>query len=152
MSRSRLGILVSSLGSDEMAHSILTNDWEGIESIVFFQNAVKPALTPSFAMMNITEAFSYNGVCLATDFDTAEKLLRFPGPSRKFFYVWNLDWFKDEAGNLSYGNLARVYRGLPLIARNESDRTTLESSWNVQVFDVIEGFNFLSGGKIFGKA
>ena len=140
----RLGFLLDSLGPKQLAYHLLyTEGWQDVEPIVFFQNAVHPLATPRFATMNISEAFSYTGTAIATDLSTAEKLLKFPGPKAKYFYVWDLEWFRGKHSNRNhYDYFANIYRNIPLIARSPSHKKVLEETWGVRVDRIIENALF----------
>lgn len=106
--------------------------------MVFAQNAPEAAGLP-FAVMNATEAYDFRGVAVATDLATASALLRCPGPYRKFFYVWDLEWVRG--GGAPYEAMARLYRdpSLPPVARGDSHRRVIEACWNTRVAAVVPG-------------
>jgi hypothetical protein len=134
---------VSSLGATDLAYHILHEADEYVQRskdldvIVFYQNVVKTWKNPSFAMMNISEAFNYSGVAIATDLITAEKVKHFPGPSGRFFYVWDLEWLRSI--NYSYESLRSIYTdpNLTLIARSKSHADQIERNWNREVAAIV---------------
>jgi hypothetical protein len=139
----RIGFLVGSLGATDLAYHILREAHEYVQKskdldiIVFYQNVVKTWKNPSFAMMNISEAFNYSGVAVATDLVTAEKMKHFPGPSGRYFYVWDLEWLRST--KRSYESLRDIYTdpNLSLIARSDSHASQIERSWNRKVSAVV---------------
>lgn len=96
---------------------------------------------PMFGIYNLIEAFSFKGPVFATNLSLAQKLVRFPGPSQKFFYVWDLEWLRRP---FQYEQYVGIYRNpaLKLIARSDEHKTLLENNFNRSVFGVIDDFNF----------
>ncbi len=139
----KIGLLVSTLGATQLGYHVLEQgnarlgESIDVDLIIFQQNVTKTWTTPTFAMMNVSEAYSFTGAIIATDVDCARKSLRFPGPSSLFFYSWDMEWLR--AGRCTYEEHARVYTDerLPLIARSDSHANLLERCWNRRVLAVV---------------
>jgi hypothetical protein len=145
-----LGFLVSSLGRSQMAYHLLhegsvrLGPERGLDVVVFQQNMDVTWATPTFAVMNICEAYDFRGVAVATDVATARSLTRFPGPSGRLFYVWDLEWMRGEPAD--YDALAAAYRDerVSLVARSPSHARLIEECWNRAPCGIAENFNLLS--------
>jgi hypothetical protein len=143
-SRDKVGILVKHLGRTQLANSIIENvnrflsENGDTDIITFVENVVRPCQTPLFSVMNLNEAWEYNGIAIATNLSTAEKVLSFPGPKHRVFYVWDLEWMRRTDRNfLSYHNVYANPR-LELIARSESHAKLIEQCWSRPVKAVVE--------------
>jgi hypothetical protein len=142
----RLGFLLANTGESQLAYHVVKNANDYVERhadldvVAFFENTAKPWLIPTFALMNISEAYSFNGVAIATNLDTAARLSRFPGPSARFFYLWDLEWLRTDQG---YEAMRDVYRDprLKLIARTQEYADLFERCWNRQVHAVVDRVN-----------
>jgi hypothetical protein len=142
----RLGILVRSFDSSQLSYHILEHasrvlgEYANIDIVVFYENLAKPWKTPLFAVMNIGEAFGFDGVAIATSLSTAAKLREFPGPEARFFYAWDLEWV---GGSAPYEEMADIYcdRSLPIIARSQNHAEMIERCWNRSVYNIVENFN-----------
>jgi hypothetical protein len=139
----RMGFLVSSLGISQLSYHLLAEAHAHLgkmdfDLIVFYQDISRTWKIPSFCLMNITEAYSFDGVVIATDLSTAGQMARMPGPSDRLFYAWDLEWICDHAH--SYERLASAYGNpdIPLIARSRSHAEMIRRCWNRDVEAVVE--------------
>lgn len=144
----KLGFLLSHIGDkSEIAEKFIDSANEflrghvGVDIIGFVCNQHKPVRHPNFAIMNINEAFDFDGVAVATDLMTSQILLRLPGPRKKFFYVCELWWHNQS--KFTFEELLNMYNNhnFPLIARTQEDKEIIEKCWNCKVRDVIKNFN-----------
>lgn len=133
----KFGFLVSYLGGSQLAYNLitsankmLTEDYR-TDIVAFISNPVRAWIQPSFAVMNINEAFDFDGVVFATDLNTAGKALRFPGASRRYFYVWDLEWIRGTK-MFTFEEFQAIYTDprIGLIARNRDHADVIEQCWN----------------------
>lgn len=147
----RLGFLVSSFGDSELTHAITREangscgTVPGLDVVVFYQNIDKPPKTPLFSLMNISEAFTFSGIVIATNLETARKARKFPGPKALYLYAWDLEWVIDPFKDKNYEEMADVYcdSNTPIIARSDSDANLIKFAWNRDVHAVVENCNLL---------
>lgn len=143
----KLGIALGNLGASQLSYFLIRNlnkflsERPDFDPIVFYEEMAKPCLTPAFACMQMVEAWGYDGPVIATSLSTASKLLQFPGPKAKFFYVWDVEWVRFA--NKPFRPLADVYGASPLklIARSESHAKLLARCWNKPVEGVVDDFD-----------
>jgi hypothetical protein len=143
----KLGFLVKEFGASQLGYLLARNinqysrDDCTTDIIVYYENLHKNPVTPSFGIMQIAEAWNQQGVFVATDISTALKLSKFTGTKHKFFYVWDLEWTRGQ--NRPYNIFKSVYKNndIKLIARCESHKIAIESSFNTKVYAVIDDFN-----------
>lgn len=139
-----MGLVVSHVGHNQLASYLLYGGNEfyrnanvGDDLIVFYQNLAKPQTLPVFPLMNISELYSYDGVGVATSLETATKLLHAPGPSSRYFYLWDLEWLHGEPQ--PFDTLLSIYSNprLQFIARNSQHAAEFTRCWNRPVKAVI---------------
>ena len=78
-----------------------------------------PPVKNLFGLLQQNEIFDFEGVGIATNIETAQKLISVPGPKKKYFYIWDIEWTKLKAVN--YNQLSNIYCNsqLELIVRSE---------------------------------
>ncbi len=142
----KLGFLVSNLAVSQINFRLITQSnllvGSGVENdvVVFYDAIQKPCVVPNFAVMHQAEAWTFDGVLVATDFNSARKLIKFPSASRKLFYVDDLYWLRTEG--FSFSSIREVFGSeeLELIARCEDHQKLLSQSFNREVF-VVEDYD-----------
>jgi hypothetical protein len=136
----KIGFLLSHLGEAELsnlfvrqANEFLLNN-NDTDLIAFLTNRVNPKTHPSFGTMNINEAFDYDGCVIATNLYDAFKLVNFPGPKYRYFYLWDLNWC-----GFGFEELSELFNNpkLKIIARNPEHKDIIETCWNRKVHHVI---------------
>lgn len=141
----RIGISVNSLGISHLA-MVLTEQVNRIgeldkyvDAIIFYHRYDKLLKPPLFAMLQEEEMWGYDAPVVATTLETARTLLFCPKPTKKFFYVWDLEWMY---GMFDVEDMAKVYCNpdLHLIARSESHAEIIEQCWKKPI-DILEDFN-----------
>lgn len=134
-----LGIIVSYMGRDQLSHHIGHSGslCKSDDLIVFFENITKPWIILPFTTMNISEAYDFRSPTIATSLITAERLLHFPGPTQKYFYVWDLEWLRSAT---TYEEMSKVYNNerLSLIARSDDHAKVIKDAWNRDVSAIVE--------------
>jgi hypothetical protein len=139
----KLGFLLSNTGETQLSYHVIKNANDYIEHntdldvIGFFENTAKPWLIPAFGLMNISEAYSFDGVAVATNLETAARLSRFPSPSLRYFYMWDLEWLRTD---LSYETMRDIYRDPRLlpIARTPEYASLFQRCWNRKVHATVD--------------
>lgn len=147
MERKTINFLVNDLHASQLSYYLTRNVNEYIKSdpsldfVVFFENLSKPVLVPNFALMQVAEAWGQPGVSIATSLTTASRLIHFPAPSKKFFYVWDLEWLRPT--NKVYDLYAGIYLHpeLKLLARSEEHASLIKNSFNREVEAIVSDFD-----------
>lgn len=129
-----IGIALPNLSGGMISFELLSSISSNLEIpvTVFWEEIARPCFPLTCSVMPIYEAWSFPGPVIATNFSTASKLIKMPGPSRKFYYVVDLEWVGRgqpfEQYQAVYGN-----PNLTLIARGETHKKILENCWNRKV-------------------
>ena len=105
--------------------SIATN----IDCCVFRCNVDKLISVPKFAIMNLDHLWGFDGIAIATNLYTAQKLLACPRPIKKYFYISDIEWFYVRT---KYKELSEIYQNpeLELITRSKSHQKLVQQCWN----------------------
>ena len=140
----KIGFLISQYGDNELAKTFISSanrflcDSSGVDIIGFVANQMKPISHPIFATMNLNEAFDYDGIVVATTIDLALKLARFPGPTKRYLYLWELMWTR-----YGFEELMGLFHNpkLTVVLRTEQHKEIVEKCWNCNVDWVIPDFD-----------
>jgi hypothetical protein len=148
-----VGIMIDSFGLSQLAFtaSLSTHRYileHGSWDVTLFIKDLAPQCVPTnFAIMQLYDGFGYKGALVATNLDLASKLLTFPGPRKKIFYVWDLEWFTRQMG---YSAMKNIYLNdkLSIICRSQEHANVFEKVWHRKPDAVVPNLelNELIGG------
>jgi len=142
----KLGIMIDSLGASQLACTAISeinkaNSFKDfyVDINVFFHKNDKMLLPSRFAIFQEQQAWGFDGPVFATELSNAKTLLNCPCPTKKFFYVWDLEWIYNM---FYYEVLAEIYLNpnLHLVARNQYHFNFIKNCWKEPVA-IIEDFN-----------
>jgi hypothetical protein len=150
----RAGIIVDSLGISQLALQLITelNKINRLnyymDVIVFYHKYDVLLKSPHFAMLQEQEMWGYDAPVIATTLATANRLLHSVKPTKKFFYVWDLEWTYKTYETAA---LADIYcnPNIELIARSESHYNILSQCWKKPAY-ILEDFNYEQFASIVG--
>ncbi len=140
-----VGFVTQKLGTSQLAYKLcetanglITED--DIDAIVFHDEWDLVPIPPRFMMLQKQHMWSYEGVLIATDIRSAEQVIKSPGPSKKYFYIWNLEWLYMTG--FKNARLSQVYQHpqLELIVRSKYHYDLVSQCWKTPSF-IIEDFN-----------
>ena len=139
-----ISILVDNMGAGQLALQLGTGINEFIQEehrldiTVFYDNMFRQCMMPNFAIMQMAEAWCQTGPTIATSIATAIKLIDFPGPDKKFFYVWDMEWMRGPQRVWGIFEDVFTHEDLILIARSEDHQKVISKCFNVEVPHVVE--------------
>lgn len=142
-----LGLLVKDLESSHLAYALCrsVNSYIGKQSqhdiIVFFENIHKPCMPLNFAIMQLVEAYSYNGSVVATNLELALKMNNFIGEKKKFLYLWDLEWLRRP---YDVSVLKQLFKDVKVITRGPVHTEVFKHVWNVSPVAEIPDFDIKS--------
>lgn len=142
-----INVLTNDLGPSQKNYYLIRNinkihdTVPGLNIQVFTENLSKFCLKAHFAVMNVAEAWAQNGAFIATSLSTASKLLNYPNPSRKLFYVWDLEFIRRE--HKHYNVHAPIYlnKSLELVCRSKEHADLVENAFNRPVKHIVNNFD-----------
>jgi hypothetical protein len=107
---------------------------------VFNIRASRPPIKPLFGCKNVAFLNAYNGVVISTTMEEAEISLKASNNSKKFLYLWDLDWLENPV----YFSVAmRILRDdrLKIIARSSSHAEMIEEFTNRPVEGIVDNWD-----------
>jgi hypothetical protein len=138
------GIVLNKLNIEQKDICIITQINEMVEKnadlcpILFFSEYAKTVAVPLFARMPIEEAYCFTNPVIVNDIESAELILECPCPTRKIFYLWDLEWIYDS--NFSFEKYLRIYNSFEIIVRSGSHYNLFSKVWRKPDY-LIEEFN-----------
>ena len=149
----RIGVLMKNFSCSQLSFYVIRNINEVCNKrpenayIGFFENISGNVIEPSFCLMNMSEVWGFEGVLVTTSASTALTLIKSISPSKKYFYVWDLEWLRNPH---NYHTLLAIYRhpSISLIARSESHAKAIENFCNKRVAGVMDDFKLSDLGDI----
>jgi hypothetical protein len=154
----KLGFLIKTLGTSQQG-LLMTSNLNALLSIrhdlevtVFYEDYDRFPIETKFALMQNRQAWGYKGILISTDIECTHLLATLPGPCKKFFYTWNLEWLYEPM-SLEYCMRAYQDDDIDLIARSRSHSTLLTRLWK-EPKHIIEDFDYDELAKItdrYGK-
>jgi hypothetical protein len=145
----KLNFLVEHLGNSQLAYYLtrelnkLSDERPDVDPIVFYNTITKPTMICKFAKMQMVQAWGQEGHTIATSCATARKMLTFPSPTKKYLYVWDLEWLRGE--HRHYNMFTDVYHHpeIQLIARNVWHASVIHDVFNIDKIEVVEDFDYV---------
>ena len=131
----KIGVIVKNLGNSQLSETLvksfnsISQSSSDADTILFYTKPPVMGTVPLFSCMEQTELWGYEGHVIATCLDTAETLLKVTGPTKKFFYVWDLEWTRGDAHE--YSRLKSIYKNssIQLIARSKQHAELISRYW-----------------------
>jgi hypothetical protein len=112
-----------------------------IDVAIFYDTIINPSLLPACGLLSQKDMWGFDGIVIATDLNTAQKLIASPCPKARYFYVWDLEWTKMP--QFIHKSLMDIYQNnqLPLIARSNYHYDILCNLWQKPSYK-IANFDF----------
>lgn len=134
----KLGIVLEHLGTNDTAFwaiRALNSLPEDMDGIAFYEILARPNTPCRFGVMTLAEAFDFDGVLIATNLRQMRQILRFPSPTRKIFYPWNLEWLLEKKRMNEWQDILDI----DIIARS-NDYAKMLMKFGLNVIDIIPDF------------
>ena len=141
----KTGIVVGDLGPSQLSYYIIRNCNKELEHnnkddfIVFVENLSKFAMQPNFGLMSIDEIWSFDGLLVATSISTSLQVQKATNNSKKYFYVWDLEWTRPHGHDFLYN--IEAFKNINLIARSGEQAEAIKNYCNIDVSGIVEDFN-----------
>lgn len=131
-----LAIITKDLKMSQLNYEIFTQlqaNQHKYKGVLIYKNLSETFMGLNFPILNYNKIFSgyllENSTIIATDLDSAETLSRANNKANKLFYVWELEFLKNN----NFERNQKIYNSLPLITRSQSYQQALENYANVRV-------------------
>ena len=131
----KAGILVDRIDSSQLGFNItnsinkISQEMINVDIIVFTTNPSVPCVTPLFSIMPETEVWGFNEPVISTSMSTASTLIEAVGPTRKYLYVWDLEWRRLQ--DFTHRDLSKIYnnKNIELISRSKRHAEITGKCW-----------------------
>lgn len=136
-----VGVLVDKLGHDQKSICLtkglnkLVKDEPYFSVLVYYMEYDKQFVVPNFSLLHDNEAFGHDGPCIATNFRSARRLLNCVRPTRKFYFLWDLDWLYESVDFEEYSKII-MNKELELLTRNTEYQGIIQRCWNKPVTSI----------------
>lgn len=143
----KIGILMPNLGISQLSYYIIRNINEYLRQnyktnfTLFYEDMQPPIANPLCAVMQMAESWCFDSTLIATSHSTAVKMMNLPGPTKKLYYVYDLEWIRPGQGVL-YDSFKRPFHhpNVQLLARNADHTAIIENCFNRQVAGQVDDF------------
>lgn len=145
-----LGILITRPGMNQLFLTMIQQLAKlppDINTTVFAADYGPTPAGCTFPIMDLMHCYNYEGVLISTDLYTSMVLLNALCPTKRYFYVWDLEYtLMPQSAN----NMQNIYNNdkLELIARNDFRSKILEKTWK-KPHSIIEEFNHVKLQELF---
>jgi hypothetical protein len=106
----------------------------------FYEKPMLPVIKPHFSCRNISFLSGYDGIAIATSLLAADTLLKSHNSSKKYLYLWDIEWLTTPVNFAVACNILLDDR-LNLIARSESHATVINHFCNKQLSGIVDNWN-----------
>ncbi len=141
----KLGVLTKTLGMSQQSFYIaqegnaLASSEHDIDLVVFYGDHDKIPMFCKFSLMQDCQIWGYNGPVISTDTDLAKILIRCPSLTKRYLYVWNLEWLYIHKPYREWADVF-MHDDLHLIARSPMHYDIIKSCWKEPCM-ILEDFN-----------
>ena len=107
---------------------------------VFVNRITSPVIKPLFSCPIVAYFMGYDGIAISTTLNEASSILESSNNSKKFLYLWDLEWlYAPRDYDRVYNILSSPQ--LSLIARSESHAKIIENFCNRSVRGIVNNWN-----------
>lgn len=148
----KINFLTENIGANQCAFFMIQAANKLSESAdfaptIFYEELHRPCMQPCVPTMLAIEAWAQPGITIATSMSTALKLLKFPAPAKKVFYIWDLNWLRHP---VEFGPLGRLFssteifcnREITIIARCQDHADVISNNFNRSVDYIFDNFEY----------
>lgn len=128
----KIGVIVRDLGFSQSNFSLIKSlnyfvDNNLTDCCIFYESLVQTPLTPLFGTYHVNEIYDFEGIVISTNLLGTKRLVNVPGPLKKYFYIWDLEWTKLRG--YQYNIIRDIYLNseVDLIARSERHYNLLKN-------------------------
>lgn len=107
---------------------------------VFFQRSAIPIVPAMFSCRSVSFLSGYHHNAVATSLQEAKIILNGNNCSKKFLYLWDLEWLRTSCKYESICDILLDDR-LNIIARSESHATMIKNFCNKEPIGIVDNWN-----------
>jgi len=141
----KISALINNLGPSQKSFYLIKEFNELCKNPItsctaFFLNTTIPVTKPLFSCSSVSFFSGYSGVCIATTLEEANILLKSNNSSKKYLYLWDLEWIKNP---LNYSEVCDTLldERIRIISRSESHSIMIKNYCNKAAIGTLENWN-----------
>jgi len=108
--------------------------------VCFYSNLSATPIKTHFACMNISYYSRFDGVTIATSIDTANTAIKTNNNSKKFLYLWDVEWIRKPM-DFNYVNSVLSNDDIAIISRSNSHSDLIKNYCNKEVAGVVQDWD-----------
>jgi len=130
----QIGIIIPALYSQQLVYETCIGIQKAISNqldcTIFFEDYAPLMIRPACGLMHVSELYSFNGILISTNLNNTKLALNIPLPSKKIFYIWELEWLKNSKDFIDNNS---VYQNpqLELYTRSKSYANAIKNYSNM---------------------
>jgi len=142
---SKFAIVVNNYGQNQLAYDTIgsLNEFlkkdNKVDVTLFYETPAPMRQNPLTAMMNIYEAWGYDGDMVMTSISSAFKVSGMPGSNQKYFYAYNPEWIHNSTIFEAYYRVAQS--DIHFITRTKEHAKLFENNFNKKPIFTLEQMN-----------
>lgn len=140
-----LSVLLNDLGPSQKSFYLIKEFNElcrnpNVSCTAFLLNITAPVTKPLFSCSSVSFFSDYSGICIATNLQEAEILLKSNNNCKKYLYLWNMEWIRNP---FNYSNVCDILLDdrLEIISRSESHSTMIKNYCNKSPIGILDNWN-----------
>jgi hypothetical protein len=142
---SKFAIVVNNYGQNQLAYDTISSTNEFLKKnnktdiTLFYETPAPLRQNPITAMMNIYEAWGYDGDIVMTSISSAFKVLGMPGSNKRYFYAFNPEWIHNATVFEAYYKV--MSSDIEVITRTKEHSKIFENNFNKKPIFTLEQMN-----------
>jgi hypothetical protein len=144
----KIGVIIPDLSSSQLAFfatqqiNRIVGQSGDIDGVIFTERISKPAIPPACAVMSVSDIHNFEGILISTNLYNTKLSLKAVIPAKKIFYVWDLEWLRNNKKNDYIENL-NILRDneISIVSRSRSHANCFEKYTNRKSDIVVENFD-----------
>ena len=146
MQKTKVAVLLEDLSASQLSYHVINeiNNYivdNNDDFVVFFQNYTASVIQPRCGIMNMNELWSFDGVAISTSIATTKSLIKAFAPTKKYFYVWDLEWQRRHGKDFEYNLHSFIDENIKLISRGKDHTKAIKNYCNKDVVGTVKNFN-----------
>lgn len=143
----QIGFIVGDTTASELSFFLIKGINDYIDSggkedfTLFVENSSANIIDPNFAVMSMSEIWNFQGDLFSTSVSTSLSMNKCFAPKSKYFYVWDLEWIRNNGREYEKTIQAFLPEQTKIIAKSKDHAKAIKNYSNREVDYIIENIN-----------
>ena len=132
----KTGIVINTIGPNQETQELLesiNNNSLIDDVVVFFEDKHENPAFVNCAVSHIISAWCYPGNVIATNFNSASKILKMPILGKRYYYIYNFEWLNHQAFKFEPLLSVIADKNIEIICRTEEHAKVIHNNFNREV-------------------